>query len=155
MTPLFKKLNFKDQKTILVINSPASFAAELSEMATFAEIQKEVKETAEIEFTICFLSSKKEIEDFMESVKNKLKGDATIWLCYPKGSSKKYKCDFNRDTGWDKVANYNLEPVRQVSIDEDWSALRFRKVAFIKNITRRESFALTAEAKERTSHKGV
>jgi hypothetical protein len=155
MTPLLKKLNFKNQKTIVLVNAPASFATELSEMATFAEIQKEVKETAEIEFVICFLSSKKEIEDFMESVKNKLKGDATIWLCYPKGSSKKYKCDFNRDTGWDDVARFNLEPVRQVAIDEDWSALRFRKVNFIKTITRRESFALTSEAKERTSQKGV
>jgi hypothetical protein len=155
MTPLFKKLNFKDQKTILVINAPASFEVELSGMATFAEIQKEVKETAEIEFAICFLTSKKEIEVFMESAKNKLKGDTTIWLCYPKGSSKRYKCDFNRDTGWTEVAKFNLEPVRQVAIDEDWSALRFRKVAFIKTITRRESFALTSEAKERTSQKGV
>jgi hypothetical protein len=42
-----------------------------------------------------------------------------------------------------------------VAIDEDWSALRFRRVNHIKNITRKESFALTKEAKERTSQKGI
>jgi hypothetical protein len=52
------------------------------------------------------------------------------------------------------MGRYSLEPVRQVAIDEDWSALRFRKVGYIKNITRRESFALSEEAKRRTDKKG-
>ena len=52
------------------------------------------------------------------------------------------------------VGQYNLEPVRLVAIDEDWSALRFRKVEYIKKITRKESYALTAEAKNRTTQKG-
>jgi hypothetical protein len=69
-------------------------------------------------------------------------------------TSKNYKCDINRDTGWTSLGNYNLEPVRQVAIDDDFSALRFRKVEFIKSITRRESFALTKEAKIRTTQKG-
>ncbi|MDN3689354.1 hypothetical protein [Cyclobacterium jeungdonense] len=77
-----------------------------------------------------------------------------IWICYPKASSKQYKCDFNRDTGFGILGDYGLEAVRQVAIDEDWSALRFRKVEYIKNITRRESFALTKEAKRRTNKKG-
>jgi hypothetical protein len=71
------------------------------------------------------------------------------------GTSKKYRCEFNRDTGWAAVAAHNLETVRMVAIDEDWSALRFRDVAFVKKITRRESFALTEEAKNRTTQKGV
>jgi hypothetical protein len=100
-------------------------------------------------------SSSKEIDSFIKEAVNKLKGDAVLWFCYPKMSSKKYKCDFNRDTGWDVVAQYNFEPVRMVAIDEDWSALRFRKVEFIKTITRRESHALTTEAKKRTTQKGV
>ena len=29
-----------------------------------------------------------------------------------------------------------FEPVRMVAIDEDWSALRFRRAEFIKNMTR-------------------
>jgi hypothetical protein len=41
--------------------------------------------------------------------------------------------------------------VRQIAIDEDFSALRFRKVEFIKKITRSKDMALTETAKNRTS----
>jgi hypothetical protein len=64
-------------------------------------------------------------------------------------------CEINRDTGWDIMGTYNFEPVRQCnSIEDTWSDLRFRNVEYIKNITRKESFALSKQAKERTSKKG-
>ncbi len=69
-------------------------------------------------------------------------------MCYPKGSSKKYSCDFNRDTGWDIMGQYDLESVRAVAIDEDWSALRFRKVDFIKTMKRKFE-ALSEKGKEK------
>jgi hypothetical protein len=153
MTPLFKKLNFKDHKSILVVNSPKSFENELSEMSNIAQIEKKDENATEIEFAICFATTQIEIDSFITAVNPKILGDAVIWLCYPKGTSKNYKCDFNRDTGWAIVGELGFEPVRQVAIDDDWSALRFRKVEYIKTITRRESYALTNEAKKRTTQK--
>jgi hypothetical protein len=154
MTTLFKKLNYKDQATILVVNSPKSFDIELNEMANHAKIIKTLSKAKDVEFAMCFATTQSEIDNFVTEVYPKLKDDATIWLCYPKMSSKNYKCEFNRDTGWAIAGQYNLEPVRQVSIDEDFSALRFRKVEYIKTITRRESFAISPDAKKRTSQKG-
>jgi hypothetical protein len=153
MTPLFKKLNFKDHKSILVVNSPKSFDIELSEMSNIAQIEKKEEDITEIEFVLCFATTQIEIDSFITAVNPKILGDAVIWLCYPKGTSKNYKCDFNRDTGWAIVGELGFEPVRMVAIDEDWSALRFRKVEYIKTITRRESYALTNEAKKRTTQK--
>jgi hypothetical protein len=153
MTPLFKKLNFKDHKSILVVNSPKSFDIELSEMSNIAQIEKKEEDITEIEFALCFATTQIEIDSFITAVNPKILGDAVIWLCYPKGTSKNYKCDFNRDTGWAIVGELGFEPVRMVAIDEDWSALRFRKVEYIKTITRRESYALTTEAKKRTTQK--
>jgi len=40
-----------------------------------------------------------------------------------------------------------------VAIDEDWSALRFRRVEFIKAMTRRVSSAMTKEGKAKTKQK--
>jgi hypothetical protein len=154
MTPLLKKLNYKDQPSILVVNSPKSFDSELKEMANLTKITKTLSKAKDIEFAMCFATTQAEIDGFVTEVYPKLKGDATIWLCYPKMSSKNYKCEFNRDTGWAIAGQYNLEPVRQVAIDDDFSALRFRKVEYIKTITRRESYALTTDAKKRTSQKG-
>ncbi len=155
MTPLFKKLNFKDHPSIVAIHAPVSFEEELAGMAGFTNVQRDLSLVNEVTFAIGFVMTQAQIDELIKTLAPKLQGDAIIWLCYPKGSSKKYKCDFNRDTGWASLAPYNLEPVRQVAIDDDWSALRFRKVEYIQKITRRESFALTENAKQRTTQKGV
>lgn len=155
MTPLFKKLNFKDHKSILVLNSPASLQDELAEMTTETTIVHAIDDAKEIVFALVFVTTQTAIEQAINYLYKKLKGDAILWMCYPKGTSKKFKCDFNRDTGWASLGKLNLEPVRMVAIDEDWSALRFRKVVYIKTITRRESFALTKDAKRRTTQKGI
>jgi hypothetical protein len=46
-----------------------------------------------------------------------------------------------------------FEPVRMVAIDEDWSALRFRRVEFIKTLERGSARALTAEGRKRATGK--
>jgi hypothetical protein len=154
MTPLFKKLNFKAHKNIVAINSPQSFDAEILEMSALAQIIRNLADLDTTDFALCFATKQVQIDNFIAEINPKLVGDATIWLCYPKGTSKKYSCEFNRDTGWASLGKLNFEPVRQVAIDDDWSALRFRKVAYIKTITRRESYALSDDAKKRTIQKG-
>jgi hypothetical protein len=136
VTPTFKKLNYKDQLEILVMNPPASFDGELNIIADIATIINSENEISEIEFALVFVTKQHEIDEIISMIYPKLKGDAILWFCYPKGTSKKYICDFNRDTGWSGLRKLELESVRQVAIDEDWSALRFRKIEFIKSITR-------------------
>jgi hypothetical protein len=41
--------------------------------------------------------------------------------------------DLDRDHGWMVLIEKGFDKVRQVSIDNDWSALRFRNVRFIKS----------------------
>lgn len=148
MTPLFKKLQFKDQECVLVMNAPSSFEKELTDISVFTAIAKEITKDSKIEFAIIFVLTQKQIDNSIKLIFPTLHADAILWFCYPKGTSKKYSCDFNRDTGWGTLGKYDLEAVRQVAIDEDWSALRFRKIDFIKTLTRRESFAISKEGKE-------
>ena len=147
MTPLFKKLNFKGSERILVMNAPDYFEQELTEIAPFTTVQKDADKVSLIDFVMVFALKQEQIDTAIAQIAPKLHEDAIVWFCYPKGTSKKYKCDFNRDTGWATLGKYNLEPVRQVAIDEDWSALRFRKTEYIKTLTR--SRALSTEGKER------
>jgi hypothetical protein len=136
MTPLFKKLNFKNQESIIVLNSPKSFEGELDAVSEFTQIVRDEANVSAIDFIIIFVMSKKQIADYIAGMYPKLAGDVILWLCYPKGTSKKFTCDFNRDTGWEVLRSYDMESVRQVAIDEDWSALRFRKIEYIKNMIR-------------------
>ncbi len=46
------------------------------------------------------------------------------WIAYPKGGQ--LGTDLNRDTLWKELHSKGVRPVRQVSIDSIWSALRFR-----------------------------
>ena len=154
MTPLFKKLNFKAHPHVLALGYPDSFQKELDDMKPYTAINTALEELSEIEFAITFVTQKAVVDQQISALAPRLKGDAVVWFVYPKGTSKKYQCDFNRDTGWTAMGPLGLEPVRMVAIDADWSALRFRKVAYIKKITRSKSMALTEEAKKRTSHKG-
>ena len=153
MTSLFKKLNYKNHEIIVVINSPASFDDELQQMAPFTNIIREIDKATGVDFAILFVTSQEEVDESILRIYPGLKGDAVLWFCYPKGSSRKYKSVINRDKGWETMGKLGLEPVRQIAVDEDWSALRFRKVEYIKTITRSESFALSKEAKERTTKK--
>jgi hypothetical protein len=50
--------------------------------------------------------------------------DRLAWIAYPKGGQ--LGTDINRDTLAGAVADLGVRPVRQVSLDDVWSALRFR-----------------------------
>ena len=49
------------------------------------------------------------------------------------------------------MGDAGFEPVRMVAIDEDWSALRFRRVEFIKTMNRPEDVRLTKKKVARLS----
>ncbi len=137
MTPLFKKLNFKSQDVIYCFNAPDSFEIELEQMKPFCKISKTIGSNA-IPFVLIFVKTFAEIEASISRINPLLLPDAPLWFVYPKGSSKKYTCEFNRDNGWASVIKLGFETVRMVSVDEDWSALRFRKLEFIKNMIRKK-----------------
>ena len=59
----------------------------------------------------------------------------------------------NRDKGWDILGAYNFEAVRQVAVDENWSAIRFRKVEYIKKMTRKSGTMSLAGKQKTTKNK--
>lgn len=147
MDAVFKKLNFKEQSDVLVLNAPASFDINLDSIANETKIFKDLTDIDSVAFCMVFATQQKEIDAIIPMLAPLFKGDVILWMCYPKGTSKKYKCDFNRDTGWKILGNFDLEPVRMVAIDEDWSALRFKKVDYIKTMKRSSLGALSEKGK--------
>lgn len=147
MNAIFKKLNYKDQVAIHVVNAPASFHPAMDEMRDIAAVHDSLSKAKDASFALAFATKQAEVDKFAAQVAKATSGDAVVWIAYPKGSSKKYRCEFNRDTGWAKMGEMGFEPVRQVAIDEDWSALRFRRVEHIKTMTR--SFAMTKTGQEK------
>ena len=138
--PTFAKLNLKEQTEIVVLNAPASFEPELKTLKGIT-VRRDTK--GDIDFSLAFVMTQKEVDTLGPQVAKKAKGDAVVWFAYPKGSSKKYKSEIDRDSGWAVMGKAGFEPVRMVAIDEDWSAVRFRRVEFIKTMNRPEEVRLT------------
>jgi hypothetical protein len=154
MQALLKKLNYKQEETVHLFYVPE----ELAELPAFLSGQAEVISNLEdhskpVRFAMLFVTEKAVLDAAVHAIAGRLEGDAIVWICYPKGSSKRYRCDFNRDTGWQVCGQYNLEPVRQVAVNQDWSALRFRKTSYIRQLTRSSEMALGDEAKQRIQKK--
>jgi len=148
-TPLFKKMNLKDQQEIVVLNAPASFAPELASLQG-VKVRKSLASLKSLEFVIAFVIKEAELNAAMRGIGKLAEGDAIVWFAYPKKSSKRYTSELSRDGSWDVVGKEGFEPVRTVAIDEDWSGLRVRRVEFIKKMTRATEHAMTAEGKRKT-----
>ncbi|WP_100407730.1 DUF3052 domain-containing protein [Bacillus solitudinis] len=141
-----KKLQLKDQsKPILIINAPKEYGEVIKVFE--AEVHKEIGLDS-YPFVQVFGSSNEEIQTYAKKGSEVVEEDGLLWLCYPKKSSKVYKVsNCSRETVATLLADEGFEPVRQVAIDEDWSALRFRPVDKIKNMTRKR--AVTEKGKKR------
>jgi hypothetical protein len=151
MTPLFTKLNLANARVIHVLDAPESFEPELQALS---DVRIERSVNGPVKFALAFVKTLADVERAASSLTAAAEPDATIWMVYPKGSSKKYKCDFNRDTGWESLGKAGYEPVRQVAIDEDWSALRFRKVEFVKSMKRDPKRTISKEGRNKTLVQG-
>ena len=134
MSKLFDKLNLKDHREILVVNAPRSFESELAAL-TGVTVLRDPGDVKTVRFALVFATVQTEVDRLPKLLSAKAEGDALLWFAYPKGTSKMYQCDFNRDTGWSVLKSAGFDTVRAVAIDEDWSALRFRRVEFIKPTT--------------------
>ena len=148
MSEIFKKLNLKDQAEIVVLNAPGSFTPALDALQGVT-VRRDLGSVTAVDFLLAFVTQQAEVEAAAQAVAVKARGDAVVWFAYPKASSKKYTCEINRDNGWDALGQAGFEPVRQVAIDEDWSAVRFRRVAYIKKLTRAAAHRLSEEGKAR------
>lgn len=134
MPSVFEKLNLRQQREILVVNSPSSFEEELLALKDVV-VLRDPKKTQAVHFVLAFATNQSAVDSLSNILAAKSENDALLWFAYPKRASKKYTCDFNRDTGWTVIKSLGFDTVRAVAIDEDWAALRFRRVEFIKVAT--------------------
>jgi hypothetical protein len=146
MTPLFKKLNLGDLRAIHMLNAPASFEAELEKLDGVT-VRRTVK--GKVVFALAFVTTNDALASAVSKLVKAAEGDALLWMVYPKTTSKRYQCEFNRDSGWASLGAAGYEPVRQVAVDADWSALRFRKAEFIKTMARNPEGAISQTGRQK------
>ncbi|TDQ16576.1 hypothetical protein DFQ04_2697 [Algoriphagus boseongensis] len=133
MDTILKKMNFKEGMKIKVWNLPSDLDPLINSWKKMGLMAQEGEKPS---FTLAFVQTEEEVQTYFPVLAEICANDEPLWMAYPKGTSKKYKAQINRDSGWRVVGNFDFETVRQIAIDEDWSALRFRHIRFIKTLTR-------------------
>jgi hypothetical protein len=131
LPPLFKKLNLGVHDEMVVFDAPDSFEVELKKLKRMT-IVRNPRKPKSIRFAMAFATTQAQLDRASKILAAAAEGDAILWFAYPKGTSKRLTCEFNRDSGWGVMRAAGFESVRMVAIDEDWSALRFRRVEFVK-----------------------
>jgi len=137
MKELLKKLNYKSQPRIAVLNSEENFLLALKEELRDIITDTEIDQRCPYSFIIVFVRKEKEVGAVTPVVLHNLTADGILWFCYPKKTSKKIHSDLERDKGWKSLNDAGFYSVRMVSVDDNWSAVRFRNLRFIKSTSGR------------------
>lgn len=132
MDYLLKKLNYRDQERICIINGNNGFIKDIKRARPSVRIDKEIDPKYLYSFFLVFIKKESEIRETAPQSIHNLSEDGILWFAYPRQGSKTAEPDISRDKGWDLVSAHGFKPVRQVSIDDNWTALRFRDERFIK-----------------------
>jgi hypothetical protein len=120
MQDIIYKFKFKDKG--VVINAPSALATAFIGLG-FATGFDGVKSKN----TLVFINNNGEYIDFLSNQLVHIEYDSVLWFAYPKGTSK-IKTDINRDTIRVTGEKFGITTVTAVSIDDTWSALRFRPI---------------------------
>lgn len=112
---LAKKLQLKPGISIRVMNPPKGVVLELP-------VQPRSKNV------LLFAGSREELAKLAPAMLGRATDEDLIWIAYPKKSGS-IKTDIDRDHGWEPVTEAGWQGVRLVSLDETWSAMRFRPAA--------------------------
>ena len=118
-----KKLQMKAGQRAVIINAPENYVEQLSPLPEGVELVAEPE--GQFDFVQVFVKNLADVQKFVPEAAQAVKHDALLWIAYPKGGAKA-GTDVNRDILWNAVAQYNLTGVTLISLDDIWSAMRFR-----------------------------
>ena len=119
MQEVLKKLRWKGDGTVLY--APSEMAQAFAKLGFRDALDRKAKSTQ----TLVFLRNSAELLAFLKKDLQHIGPDSLLWFAYPKGSSK-VKTDINRDRVRETGEQFGITTVTAVSIDDTWSALRFR-----------------------------
>jgi hypothetical protein len=111
---LAKKLNLKAGTKLRVLGKPKEVDLDDVEVTSLANVKD----------VLVFVTKMTDLDRVGAPMIEAARADRLAWAAYPKAGQ--LGTDLNRDILAALVTERGVQPVRQVAIDETWSALRFR-----------------------------
>jgi hypothetical protein len=115
---LARKLQMKPDCRVAVLGAPAGLDLALPAGVTT------VDDAARADVVVAFVVAGDELDSSAAPAVTAAREDRLAWIAYPKAGQ--LGTELNRDRLAAAARERGVQPVRQVSIDDVWSALRFR-----------------------------
>lgn len=124
---MLKKLYCKNQKEIFVFNAPREFLSVLWDIGKEIKVKREAKKNEQVSLSLVFVRNQNEIAKHVNILGKRLTADAVVWFAVPKKNSKTYESELPEGYKWEDLSAIGYKQVSSISIDKDWTALRFKK----------------------------
>jgi len=112
--PLAERLQVKKDRRLALADSPLSVEAPSAPLA-------------EADVVVQFVRNRADYDAKIPPLLKAIRADAIFWIAYPKLTSK-LAGDLSRDVIHRDSPALGLDCVSQIAIDEDWSAMRMKRI---------------------------
>jgi hypothetical protein len=118
--PVAERLQVKGERRLAVVGASAALETTVGAAKARADL-------ARADVVLLFAADRAGLETKLPDVLKTMQDAAILWVAYPKLSSG-LAADLSRDIIHALAPKYGLDTVSQIAIDEDWSALRLKRV---------------------------
>lgn len=118
--PISERLQVKINRRLAVLGAEAKLDRAVGALDARAELP-------EADVLVLFAPNRSTLGAKLPSILAKASASAILWIAYPKLTSHLAQ-DLSRDIIRDLAAGFGLDTVSQIAVDEDWSALRLKRI---------------------------
>ena len=118
--PIAERLQVKGERRLAVVGAAAAVDNKIGVKTQRCDI-------SEADVILLFAADRGRLDSTLPTVLEKAARDAIIWIAYPKLTSK-LAGDLSRNLIHASAAKSGLDTVSQIAIDDDWSAMRVKRI---------------------------
>ena len=119
--PVAERLQVKGDRTLAVVGASAAVDRKIGAKSARTDI-------AEADVVLLFAENRARLDKALPAALKTARKDSIFWVAYPKLASK-LAADLSRDIIHALAPKHGLDTVSQIAIDDDWSALRLKRIA--------------------------
>jgi Bacteriocin-protection, YdeI or OmpD-Associated len=121
---LTKKLHLEPGVRFVAVNAPEGFRRTLGKLPDGTK--EETTPKGSLDLVLLFVRDRQELKKQWPKTLPALKQDGLLWVAYPKKSSGIDSDLAGMNNDWEVNAGSPWQPVSSISIDDTWSAVRFK-----------------------------
>jgi hypothetical protein len=120
-TPLAKKLGYRDGNRVFLVRAPKNYRALVDPLPPGVLFEKAIG--ANTDLVHVFVTEKAALGKFLKSARQTLKPDASVWVSWPKKSSK-VPTTITEDTIRELALPLGFVDIKVCAVDDTWSGLK-------------------------------